>query len=76
VIYVVNGIGLWKLLGWGSLLTIVLLVLGIIFGILGLFRQLVGFHVGLILWQLIWLAIYVWILTYMSKPHVKQALGQ
>ena len=76
VIYVVNGIGLWKLLGWGRLLTIVLLALGIIFGILTLFRNLAPLHIGLIIWQLIWLAIYVWVLTYMFKPHVKQAFGQ
>ncbi|MFZ0334851.1 MAG: hypothetical protein WAN10_05300 [Candidatus Acidiferrales bacterium] len=76
VVYVVNGIGLWKLFGWGRLLTIVLLGLGIVFGILGLFRQVMGFHLGLIIWQLIWLAIYVWVLTYMFKPHVKQAFGQ
>ena len=76
VIYVVNGIGLSKLLGWGRLLTIVLLALSMIFGILNLFRNLAPFHIGLIIWQLIWLAIYAWILTYMFKPHVKQAFGQ
>jgi hypothetical protein len=76
VIYVVNGIGLWKLFGWGRLLTIVLLALSIIFGIFGLFRSLAPLHIGLIIWQLIWLAIYAWILTYMFKPHVKQAFGQ
>jgi hypothetical protein len=75
-IYVANGVGLWKLRGWGRLLTIVLLVIGVIFGILGLVRSLAPVHIGLIIWQLIWLAIYVWVLTYMFKPHVKQAFGQ
>ena len=76
VIYVVNGVGLWKLLGWGRLLTIVLVAIGVIFGIWGLFRAFAPMHPGLIVWQLIVLAIDVWILTYMFKPHVKQAFGQ
>ncbi|MGC1107597.1 MAG: hypothetical protein WA876_13770 [Candidatus Acidiferrales bacterium] len=75
-IYIVNGIGLWKLLGWGRMLTIVLVVIGVIFGLLGLVRAVPIMHVGLIVWQLIVLAIDVWILTYMFKPHVKQAFGQ
>lgn len=75
-IYVVNGVGLWKLLGWGRLLTIVLVAIGVIFGIMGLFRAFMPMHVGMVVWQLIWLAIDVWILAYMFKPHVKQAFGQ
>lgn len=76
VIYVVNGFGLWKLRGWGRLLTIVLVAIGVVFGVMGIFRAFVPLHVGLIVWQLIWLAIDVWILSYMFKPHVKQAFGQ
>lgn len=75
-IYVVNGIGLWKLFGWGRLLTIVLVAIGVIFELIGLFRAFLPLHVGTVVWQLIWLAIDVWILTYMFKPHVKQAFGQ
>lgn len=76
VIYVVNGFGLWKLRGWGRILTIVLVAIGVIFGVMGLFRAFVPMHPGLIAWQLIWLAIDVWIFAYMFKPHVKQAFGQ
>ncbi|HLW81850.1 MAG TPA: hypothetical protein VKS20_07405 [Candidatus Acidoferrales bacterium] len=76
VLYVVNGVGLLKLRGWGRLLTIILVGLGVIFGVLGLFRQLVGMHIVLLVWQLIILAIDVWILVYMFKPHVKAAFGQ
>jgi F0F1-type ATP synthase membrane subunit b/b' len=32
-------------------------------------------HIALLVWQLIVLAIDVWILVYMFKPHVKQAFG-
>lgn len=76
VIYAVNGIGLWKLLGWGRILTIVLVAIGAAFGVMGLLRAFLPLHPGLIVWQLIWLAIDVWILTYMFKPHVKQAFGR
>lgn len=76
VIYAVNGVGLWKLLGWARLLTIVLVAIGVIFGVMGLFRAFAPLHAGLVVWQLIWLAIDVWILSYMFKPHVKQAFGQ
>jgi len=75
-IYAVNGVGLWKLFGWGRMLTIVLVAIGMIFGIMGLFRMFVPMHPFLIVWQLFWLGIEVWILMYMFKPHVKQAFGQ
>lgn len=75
-IYIVNGVGLWKLQGWGRLLTIVLLVIGIIFEVLGVVQALPLMRVGFIIWELILIAIDVWILTYMFKPHVKQAFGQ
>ncbi|MGB6875108.1 MAG: hypothetical protein WBD87_03645, partial [Candidatus Acidiferrales bacterium] len=75
-IFIVNGIGLWKLLGWGRMLTILLVAIGVIFGLLGLVRAVPMMHVGLIVWQLIVLAIDVWILMYMFRPHVRQAFGQ
>jgi hypothetical protein len=76
VLYIVNGVGLLKLRGWGRLLTIILVGIGVVFGLLGLFQQLMGMHIGLLVWQLIILAIDVWILVYMFKPHVKAAFGQ
>lgn len=76
VIYIVNGVGLWKLQGWSRVLTIVLLVIGIVFELLGIVRALPLMRVGLIVWELILIAIDVWILTYLFKPHVKQAFGQ
>lgn len=76
VICVANGVGLWKLVAWGRLLTIVLVAIGVIFGLLGLFRAFVPPDRWLILVQLVWLAIDVWILAYMFKPQVKQAFGQ
>ncbi len=75
-IYIVNGIGLWKLQGWSRVLTIVLLVIGILFELLGIMRVLPMMRVGIIIWELILIAIDVWILAYLFKPHVKQAFGQ
>lgn len=75
-IYIINGVGLWKLQGWGRLLTIVLLIIGIVFELLGIVRALPLMRIGIIIWELILIAIDVWILTYMFKPHVKQAFGQ
>lgn len=76
VIYIVNGVGLLKLRSWGRLLTIVLVALSFLFGLRGLLMGLMHVRVALIVWQLILLAIDVWILVYMFKPHVKQAFGQ
>jgi hypothetical protein len=76
VLYIVNGVGLLKLRGWGRLLTIVLVAISVLFGVMGLFRAFVPMHIVLLVWQLIILAIDVWILVYMFKPHVKAAFGQ
>ena len=75
VLYLVNGIGLLKLLGWARLLTILLVLLGIVFEVMGIVRALAGMHVGIIVWELILIGINVWILMYMFKPHVKAAFG-
>jgi hypothetical protein len=74
-LYLVNGIGLLKLRGWARLLTILLVLLGIIFGVLGIVRAMAPMMIGLIVWDLILIAIDVWILMYMFKPHVKAAFG-
>src|SRR5579872_7248709 len=56
-LYLVNGIGLLKLRGWARLLTILLVVIGIVFEVLGIVRALAGMHVGIIVWELILIAI-------------------
>lgn len=76
VLYIVNGIGLLKLRAWGRLLTIILVALSFLFGLRGLLISAMHVQMGLVVWQLIILAIDVWILVYMFKPHVKQAFGQ
>ena len=75
VLYVVNGVGLMKLRAWARLLTILLVLLGIVFEVMGIARALSGMHVGIIVWELILIAIDAWILMYLFKPHVKAAFG-
>src|SRR5487761_143190 len=76
VLYVVNGVGLWKLLGWARMLTIILLVIGVVFGVLVVVRSLAPFMVGMLLFHVILIAIDAWIVMYLFKPHVKQAFGE
>jgi len=76
VLYIVNGVGLWKLQGWARLLTIILLVIGIVFGVLGIVRSVAPLMVGMLLFHVILIAIDAWIVMYLFKPHVKQAFGE
>ena len=69
------GIGLWKLANWARILQIVLLALGLVFGVLGLLVGFIHFHAGILLFRLIIMAIQLWIVVYLFKPHVKQAFG-
>ncbi|HXQ98726.1 MAG TPA: hypothetical protein VN774_09815 [Candidatus Limnocylindrales bacterium] len=78
-LYGVTGYGLLALQNWGRIITMILVALGAIFGLLGLLgavSHMTTTSVGLIIWQLIWLAIYVWILMYLNRPDVKQAFNQ
>src|SRR5579859_7786586 len=53
VLSVVNGVGLWKLQGWARLLTIILLVIGIVFGVLGVVKSLAPVMVRMLLFHVI-----------------------
>ncbi len=75
VVYAVVGYGLWTLQNWGRVVSLVLVGLGLVFAALGLLSALVHFRILVVLWQLIVCAIDVWIITYLLKPHVKQAFG-
>jgi len=74
-LYAANGVGLLKLQNWARVLTIVLIILGLLSAVLGVFGALAHFRVFLLVRQLIVAGIDVWILKYMNKPHVKQAFG-
>jgi hypothetical protein len=74
-LYVICGIGLLKLANWGRVLTIILVAIGLVFSLFGAFHAMMGSHIGLVIWDLIFVAIDAWILMYLFKPHVKQAFG-
>lgn len=74
-VYVVMGIGLWKLQNWARILTIVLAGLGVLFFGMGMLLALVHFHVFFFFWRAIFLALNVWIIVYLLQPNVKQAFG-
>lgn len=75
VLDLVIGIGFIKLQNWARVLAIIFLGIGILFGILGVFTMLAHLMMVVLVFRLIVLAIEVWILIYLFKPHVKQAFG-
>jgi hypothetical protein len=75
VLYVVMGVGLLKVQNWARILTIVLVGLGALAQALGVLGALAHFHPFLFVWRAIFVAIDVWIIVYLLKPHVKQAFG-
>lgn len=75
VVDLVLGIGLWKLQNWARILTVILVSLGLILNALGLLRSVLHVHVIAFLMQGIVIAIDVWIVVYLLKPHVKQAFA-
>jgi hypothetical protein len=75
-LYVVTGIGLWTLKPWGRILTIILVSLGLLFGVIGLLTSMMHFMIGLVIWRVFWCAIDALILWYMFTPEVKRAFGE
>jgi hypothetical protein len=73
--YVVTAIGLMKLRNWARILVIILCCIGVLFNALGVLTALMHMHPLLLFWRAIILAIEVWIVVYLLKPHVKQAFG-
>jgi len=75
-LYAITGYGLWALKNWGRIITIVLMTLGLIFGLLGLVAVFSNFTAGMVVGQVVRLVICAWILWYLLQPNVKQAFGQ
>jgi hypothetical protein len=69
------GIGFIKLQNWARVVAIILTGIGVLFGLLGLVTMLAHFMMFVLVFRLIVLAIEIWILVYLFKPHVKQAFG-
>ncbi len=75
LLYLALGIGFIKLQNWARVVAIILTGIGVLFGILGLFSLLAHLIIFVLVFRLIILAIEIWILVYLFKPHVKQAFG-
>jgi hypothetical protein len=75
ILYAAVGIGFLKLQNWARILTIVLCGLGALLNFLGIFAGLLHFHPLVVVWRIILLAVNLWIVVYLLKPHVKQAFG-
>jgi hypothetical protein len=69
------GIGFIKLQNWARVVAIVLTGIAVLFGALGMFSMLTHVMVFALTTRLITLAIQIWILVYLFKPHVKDAFG-
>ena len=79
VLYVVIGIGYWKLKNWARILSVVLICLALASSCVSLVVALThistGFFLGLFFRRLVLAAVQIWILIYLFKPQVKQAFG-
>jgi hypothetical protein len=75
VINLALGIGFIKLQNWARVVAIVFTGIAVLFGLLGLFSLLLHVMVFALMIRLITLAIQIWILVYLFKPHVKEAFG-
>ncbi len=75
LLYLALGIGFIKLQNWARVVAIVLIGIGVLFGVLGLFTLLAHLMVFVLVFRLMVLALQVWILVYLFKPEVKEAFG-
>jgi hypothetical protein len=69
------GIGFIKLQNWARVVAIVFTGIAVLFGLLGMFSMLAHVMVFALTIRVITLAIQIWILVYLFKPHVKEAFG-
>ena len=69
------GIGFIKLPNWARVVAIVFTGIAVLFGVLGMFSLLAHVMVFALMIRFIVLALQIWILVYLFKPHVKQAFG-
>jgi len=74
-LYAVNGYGLLKLQNWARILTIVLAGLSLLFAAFGALAALSHLRVPFLFRELLIIGVDVLVLTYLFKPHVKQAFG-
>lgn len=77
VLFVVIGVGLWKLRNWARVTALVLMGLRVVLLVAGtlLWLLLLGFDPLSLGLNLLFILVYAWILWYLLQPHVKRAFG-
>jgi hypothetical protein len=69
----VVGWGMWNLKNWARMVTLVLAGIGALLQVMGMMGSLLHFHIGLMLWHVIWLGVDAVIIWYLLTPEVKAA---
>jgi len=75
LVFIVVGVGLWRLRPWARLLTVALMVLRLLLLLPGLIFSLVQFEPLSLVVQLVFVVLYAWIVWYLFQPEVKRAFG-
>ena len=71
----VVGWGMWSLKNWARIVALVLAGLGLLTNGLGLLGSLMHFEIITFTIGAIIVGLYVWVVIYLLKPHVKAAFG-
>jgi hypothetical protein len=74
-LYALDGYGLLKVQNWARILTIFLAGFSLLFAAFGALAALAHFRVLFLFRELLIAGVDVVVLTYLFKPHVKQAFG-
>jgi hypothetical protein len=69
------GWGMWSLKNWARIAALVLAILGLLTNGLGLLGSLLHFEIVTFTIGAIIVGIYIWVVLYLLKPHVKTAFG-
>jgi len=73
--YATLAIYLLKLASWARLATIVFIALGSLFAVIGILASLPHPDFLVFAWQLLVIAVDVWIMWYLLRPHIKNAFA-
>jgi hypothetical protein len=74
-INVIVGIGMWKLRHWARTLYMVFTGFAVAACALGMLTALAGADILMLLFNAALTLVYVWMLWYLLRPHVKKAFG-
>jgi hypothetical protein len=75
VAYVILAIQLLRFVYWARLAAIVFIAVGSLFAVIGIVTSLPHPEIMVFAWQLFVIAVDVWILWYLTRPHIKDAFA-